>query len=106
MSVQAYRGRMYCSVSECAFGPQCQDDREADRLAAHVYRTRGSDPRAVADVEIDMAFEELQNGTAAQIPTHPRIACTCGSGIPWVARMGAKTWCMVCQPAPQIARAS
>lgn len=101
MSLGVQHGRFYCTTSETECGPQCASDQEAAVLANHIRRTRGVDTR-----DLDMparlrALEEVRDGSALTMETHSAVACLCGSGEPWVARLerrgkAARTTCAVC----------
>jgi hypothetical protein len=82
MTLDTHNARLYDSVSETEFGPQCETDDEADALAWHVWRTRGVDARAVEYDELDSALTEIREGHAESMPTHPDRLCYCGSGLP------------------------
>jgi hypothetical protein len=86
MSLDSQNARLYDSVSETEFGPQCETDAEADALAWHVWRTRGVDARVVDYAELDSALAEIREGRAESMPTHPDRLCYCGSGLPFGPR--------------------
>lgn len=82
MGVDVLHGRMYCTVADVPFGPQCLDDDEAWALKGHIWRTRGCDPRALslADGAQEQALAELRDGSSKTMPNHPDVVCFCGSG--------------------------
>ncbi len=80
MPIEIRNARMFDTETNEFFGPQCNSDRQALELFYHIQRTVGKDPRDVSPETRLMAFSELRDGLAAQVPTHESIACQCGSG--------------------------
>lgn len=101
MALIASAHRLYCTVTDSSFGPVCASDDEAEQLAAHVWRTRGQDARAVDAAELAAALGELRSGWAEWLPTHIAVCCHCGSGKPYTMRADrlhapSRTWCERC----------
>jgi hypothetical protein len=87
MALVASANRLYCTVTDSSFGPECTSDDEAEQLAAHVWRTRGRDARAVDGAELVVALGELRSGWAEWLPTHIAVRCYyCGSGRPYLTK--------------------
>jgi len=101
MGCEVIHGRLYDTVSELSFGPQCADDEEAARLFHHVHRVYAIDPRAAGRALLALALEEVHAGTADAMPTSPRMLCACGSGRPFNVtshhRGLVKTFCPECR---------
>lgn len=86
MALIASACRLYCTVTDSSFGPQCSSDDEAEQLALHVWRTRGQDARAVDAEVLVVALIELRSGMAEWLPTHIAVRCYCGSGRPYLTK--------------------
>jgi len=78
MSCVVHEGRLFCTTSELRFGPECEDDHEAELFLAHVWRTVAMDPRALPYDVLERCLAEVRSDPAS-VPTHPSRLCACGS---------------------------
>lgn len=81
MNIEIRDSRMFDTLTETAFGPQCVSDDEAFELVKHIKRTLNKDPRQATPAERMIALSEMRSGVAPIIPTHPSLLCGCGSGL-------------------------